>query len=163
MTVRPRQRGALKGARRVSKLLKRLPDDVAAEMRAAMTEAGPVIAAYARAAAPQRSGALQRGIQWRLAPKTLRLRIGLLGKAANARLFYARILEFGRKAKTVTVRRSIGPGKRAVYQLRVKAIAPGQYDFLAGRAYRFAAEQLRPKLSTIWQKALQRASGGGDE
>lgn len=163
MTTKPRRRGALKGARRVGKLLKRLPGDVSAEMRAAMTEAGPVIAAYAKTAAPRRSGATAQAIQWRMAPKTLQLRVGLFGKAVNLRLFYARILEFGRKAQTVTVRRYTGTGRRSAYRLRVRAIEPGRYDFLAGRAYRFAAEQLRPRLATIWEKALRRAGGGGDE
>jgi hypothetical protein len=158
-----RIRRALKGARRVSKLLKQLPDEVTAEMRTVLLEKAPVITAYAKAAAPSRTGAMARAINFRLSPKTLRLRIGYLTKQSAQDFFYARILEFGRKAQTVKVNRFTGPGKRAVYQLRVKAIDRGKYDFLAGRAMRFAISQVQPRLATVWEKALRRAGAGGDE
>jgi hypothetical protein len=159
----PRKRGALKGARKVKRLLKRLPDDVSAQMAAVLKQHAPAITAYAKAAAPQRSGALARAISWKVLPKSLSLRVGLLNKAISRKLFYARILEFGRKAQTVVVKRRTKTG-RVAYRLRVKPINRGRYDFLAGRAMTFATGTIRPDLVKLWERALQRAaSGGGDE
>lgn len=157
-----RKRGALKGARRVKRLLKRLPDDVAVEMVAVLREHAPAITAYAKAAAPYGKGKLTRAIAWKVLPKSLSLRVGLLTKAIARPLFYARILEFGRKAATVIVKRRTKTGQ-STYRLRVSPIARGRYDFLAGRAMTFAASKLRPDLGKIWERALRRAGGGGDE
>jgi hypothetical protein len=159
----PRKRGALKGARKVKRLLKRLPDEVSAEMAAVLKEHGPVITAYAKAAAPQRSGALSRAISWKVLPKSLSLRVGLLTKATSRKLFYARILEFGRKAQTVVVKRRTKTGRVSAYRLRVKAISRGRYDFLAGRAMTFATSNIRPALSKVWERALVKASSGGSD
>lgn len=159
----PRKRGALKGARRVKRLLKRLPDDVRIEMAAVLTEHAPAITAYAKAAAPQRSGELAKAIKWKVSAKTLSLRVGLLTRAESRRLFYARILEFGRKAQTVVAKRRTKSGRTAAYRLRVKPINRARYDFLAGRAMTFATGTLRPALGTVWERALRRAGGGGDE
>lgn len=151
----------LKGARRVKRLLKRLPDDVRAEMVGVLQQQGPIITAYARAAAPQRTGKLQRAIDWRVRPKSLSLRVGLLTKRVASDLFYARILEFGRKAKTVVAKRRTRGG-RVAYRLRVSPISRGRYDFLSGRAKRFAIESLRPHLGRVWTRALANAAGGDE-
>ncbi len=159
----PRKRGALKGARKVKRLLKRLPDEVSREMVAVLNEHGPAIAAYARAAAPERTGALAKAIGWKVLPKGLSLRVGLLTKAISSRLFYARFLEFGRRGQTVTVKRRTKTGRTAVYRLRVKPISRARYDFVAGRAMSFATAKLRPELSKIWERALRRAAGASGE
>jgi hypothetical protein len=105
-------------------------------------------------------------------PKTLALRVGLMGKdrisktknRAQIDLFYGRILEYGRKAQTVLVKRRTKKGGRVAYHLRVKPISRNRYDFVAGRAMSFATSKIRPTLKTIWERALFRASsGGGDE
>ena len=151
----------LSGARRVRRLLKRLPDDVRTEMAGVLQQQGPIITAYARAAAPRRTGKLERAIDWRVRPKSLSLRVGLLTKKVASDLFYARILEFGRKAKTVVAKRRTRAG-RIAYRLRVKPIARDRYDFLSGRARRFAIESLRPRLDKVWTRALANAAGGDE-
>jgi hypothetical protein len=162
LASRPK-RGALKGARRVRRLLKRLPDTVAAEMAEVMKANGPAIRAYAQAAAPDKSGALRRAIAWKFNARSLSLRVGLLTRAVARRLFYARILEFGRAAQTVTVRRRTRTGRTAIYRLRIKAIDDRRFDFVSGRAYRFARQTLQPDLIKVWQRALAKAAGGGDD
>ena len=158
-----RKRGALKGARRVSRLLKRLPNTVGGEIIEVYREAAPTITAYSQAAAPTRTGELARNIKWRVFEKTLRLRIGLFGAKLNRDLFRARILERGRKARTVVVKRRVKGGGKVAYRLRVSAIGRGRYDFLAGRAMGFAIETLRPKLGKVWERALRKAGGVGDD
>jgi hypothetical protein len=162
----PRKRGALKGARKVKRLLKRLPDDVNAEMAAVLRDHGPAITAYAKAAVPNKksTGKLAQAINWKVLPKSLSLRVGLLTKATSRRLFYARILEFGRKGQTVVAKRRTKTGRVSAYRLRVKPINRGRYDFLAGRAMTFATANIRPALGKVWERALTKAaSGGGDE
>lgn len=154
------RRGSLRGASKVRKLLKRLPDDVAAEMVGVLRANGPIISAYARAAAPAQTGKLRRAIDWRVRPKSLSLRVGLLTKAVARDLFYARIIEFGRKARTVVVKRRTRGGGVSAYRLRVSPIGRGTYDFLAGRAMRFAREKLRPDLAKVWERALSNAASG---
>lgn len=164
MTSRPRKRGALKGARRVKRLLKRLPDEVSAEMVDVLNAQAPFIAGYAREAAPRRSGKLASAIKWKVLPKSLSLRVGLLTRAVARDLFYGRILEFGRRAQTVTAKRAKPNGGFTTYRIRVPAISRARYDFLAGRAMTFATQRLRPELSKVWERALRRAgSGGSDE
>ena len=161
--MKTRKRGALKGARRVSRMLKRLPDTVRGEIIEVYREHAPAITTYARTAAPSGTGRLARSIRSRIFEKTLKLRIGLFGAKLNADLFYARILERGRRAQTVVVKRRVKGGGKSAYRLRVKAIGRGRYDFLAGRAMGFAIDTLRPSLKQVWERALKKAAGVGDD
>jgi hypothetical protein len=158
-----RKRGALKGARKVSRLLKRLPETVRGEVVAVLKEKAPVITSYSQSAAPSKTGELRRAIKWKVSEKTLRLRIGLFGTKLNADLFRARILERGRRAQTVVVKRRVKGGGKSAYRLRVSPIGRGRYDFLAGRAMRFAIATLQPDLRKVWDRALRKAAGVGDD
>jgi hypothetical protein len=158
--------GSLRGARKVRRLLKRLPEDVRVEMVAVLREKAPAITAYSRAATPRKSGALAAAIGWKVLPKTLSLRVGLLTKSANQRLPYGKVLERGRGWKFDRSRRFqrrlSGGGLSSVIYMYIKRIGSTEYDFTAGRAVQAASIILKPSLDALWERALRRASDGGD-
>jgi hypothetical protein len=166
VTVR-RKVGAVQGAGRTRRLLKRLPADVSGEMVEVLRNKAPAITAYSRMEAPSLTGGLRGKIDWKLYPKTASLRVGLIGKAANRQFFYARILEGGRgfkRSTSKTIRRRLaGGGFSRAYRMIIRRISSGRYDFTRGRAAKAATMILKPDLEKVWQRALSRAAGGGDE
>lgn len=152
----------VKGAARTRRLLKRLPDTLRDELGRDMVRAGPQILAAARGGAPRRTGQLQQLLTWRFYARTLRLRVGLLTAGARRGGWYGRILESGRKAQTVQVKRRTANGVIA-YALRVSPIAGARYDIVEGRVRRFARGLLGPRLNAIFDRALRKASTGGAE
>jgi hypothetical protein len=153
-----RRRGSgrgLQGARRVKKLLRRLPDEARGAILKGMQAEAPVIEGFMRAQAPARSGKLRRLLRVRVLPRSLRMQIGLIGRAANREAFYGRILELGRKAQTVRRKRG---GK--VHMMRVRAISAGRYDFVYGRAREFFLRRMQQRLGSVWEDALRRAAEG---
>jgi len=107
-----RRRSTIKGAASFRRLLRRLPDSARKELAQFLgEEVGPGLATFMRAVTPIRSGALKGAIAFKLAAKSLRLRIGVIGKADASRLFYGHILDVGRRAQRVRVtRRNRGSG-----------------------------------------------------
>lgn len=166
MTVR-RKAGAVQGAGRVRRLLKRLPSDVSGEMVGVLREKAPAITAYSKMEAPSLTGALRSKIDWKVYPKSTSLRVGLIGKAANRQFFYARILEGGRgfkRSTSKTIRRRLaGGGLSKAYRMFIRRISSGRYDFTRGRAAKAASMILKPDLEKVWQRALSRAAEGGGE
>lgn len=79
-----------------------------AEMADVLTKTGPpaasIVSRRVGATTHRMTGALLAGVKWKVYPRSLRLQVGFLGtKAGRAKLFYARILDLGRKAQTVNV------------------------------------------------------------
>lgn len=152
-----------------------MPEAVSAEINEALDDTGRSIAAKMRSRAPMRRGALRAGLLHKVFPKTLKLQVGLLGtKAGRSKLFYARILDLGRKARSVQVSRfargarasgagfvSGGKKRGAVssYTMNVKAIKPMR--FVTG-SYRDLREGLTRRLKDIWDRALTSVAEGGE-
>lgn len=160
-----------KGVASVRRLLRRIPDQMRQELGAAMQEAGPVLAQRQKSNAPTLTGATRDAIGWKFYPATLRLVVGIIGKQANRKLFYARILDLGRRGQTVRVRRAVGGSGHmgdagyfrkayVTYSLRVKPIAAKR--FVTGKMPDLRQE-LRTRLNGIWDRVLARVSGGGNE
>lgn len=161
------------GMNRVRRILRNLPDAMQVEMGDALEDSGREIAAAMAGRTPERTGALRKGIKYRVLRKSLRLRVGLIdAPRVRNKLFYGRILDLGRKAQTVTVRRRIAgvaqpgggkalPGARvAKYLMRVRGIAPKR--FVTGR-YPDLRAALNQRLRGIWDRALRRVAGGADD
>ena len=150
-----------------------MPDAMRLEMADVLTKSRPaaeaLVAGRLEATTKRRTGALRAGVKSKVFPKTLRLQVGFLGtKAGRAKLFYARILDLGRKAQTVTVHRRKVAGSPLVrgrrisgqpYQLRVRAIA----------AKRFVSGGIGPlgrvigtKLNGVWDRAIRRVAAGDE-
>lgn len=129
-----------------------------AEMGHVLQDAGPRLARQMQGRAPRRTGALQAGIKWKVLPKTLKLQVGLLGtKAGRSKLFYGRIMEFGRKAQVVTIK----SGKRKGGVVNVSALKG--LRFVTG-AMPDLRREMRSKLQGVWDRVLRKsAAGAGNE
>lgn len=152
-----RRRSRIKGSKSFRRLLKNVEPAIRAELVQALDEGGRELQRAMTAAAPRRSGALAGALKHKVLPRSLRLRVGLLTKAVNRKFFYARILEFGRKAQTVTVRN----GPRKGRTMNIGAIAPKR--FVYGNHADLRATMAR-KLKGIWERSLAKAvRGAGNE
>ncbi len=170
---RGRAASAIRGSKGFRRILKGLPDAMRAEIVDVLTKTGPAAAAIVSArvagTTKRRTGRLRAGVKWKVYPRTLRMQAGFLGtKAGRQKLFYARILDLGRKAKTVTVnRRRVGGsalvrGRRdsgAPYKLKVRAIAAKR--FVTG-GIGGLRQVVNVRLNGIWDRALRRIAGGGE-
>lgn len=147
---------------RVRRLLQNIGPEAEREILQAYQRRAPAILAYARGEVPQRSGRLRAALAFKIFPKTLRLRIGLLTKRIQKKFFYAHILEQGRRAQVVKVRRRRPvSGGVAVYIMRIRAISKDRYDFVRGRTEQFMQRTLGDDMRGILGKALKRLSAGG--
>jgi hypothetical protein len=148
----------LRGVAKTRRLLKRMPDAVQQEVLNALNATGRELAAGMQARAPVRTGALRAALSYKVFPKTLRMQVGILGpKGARSKLFYARILEFGRKAQTVTITR----GPRAGASMRVSPLTARRFVTRGNTVLR---DTLTKNLKNMWEAALGRvAEGGGYE
>jgi Bacteriophage HK97-gp10, putative tail-component len=132
-----------------------------------------------KAAAPERTGALREGITFEALIDKLRVRIGLLNtKRGKSKLFYGRIVNFGRRQQTVVVQRrrrvdgrlrlegnrkrvsdlvtfrsGTGAGTTS-YTMKVRGRAPAPFIDAPGSSFEGLA---RNRLSEFWSQALARA------
>lgn len=140
---REEHRRHVRGDRAFRRFLKNMPEAMKDEMIVLLGEVGEEVAAAQRADAPGRR--LRAAISSRVSRGTMRLRVGLIGRPINRRLFFARILEGGRKSQFVAVRRR---GNRP-YTMKVRAM----------RARPFVNKQ-RPLLRMAISKRLHRFWNG---
>ena len=135
----------VQGARKVKRLLKAIEQAMRLEVMGAMEAGGRELLAKMKAEAP--SSRVKAALTIKVLPKTLRVRVGLIGKATNRRLFFARILEFGRGIKKTTDR--IGR--------RIGAINAAHYVYGPRTDVRKA---MRARVRDTYSRALARASQG---
>lgn len=140
----------VKGDKAFTKLIGRLPDMVREEIREQMNRTGEEQLARMQSEAPVRTGALRGGLSAKVTPSGLRLKVGLVGKPINRKLFYGRIVEFGRKGQTVRARRAGGKP----YLLRIKGMAPRPFVYNVNR------EAIYAPFRAIWDRALANAAAG---
>ncbi len=163
--------GRVRGAQSVKRLLNKLPDGARNQVIVELNVSGREMLGRMQGRTPIRTGALRRGLAFKVFPKTLKLQVGLLGtKAGRSKLFYARIVDLGRKAQTVTARRFRSGGQRLflrgskfgpdvqTYPINVRAMAGKK--FVTG-GMRDLRAILQRNLKNIWQNALRNFSGGG--
>ena len=148
----------VKGVAQLRKRLRQMPDFVRSDIAEELRASGQRMLARAKAEAPKRTGGLSGALSFKVAPKTLNMRIGLVTKAMRRKFFYGYILDQGRKAKTVQVKRRTKSGVTS-YAMRVKAIPRNRYDFVFGRMRDFRTNEL-PHIRRALEKALSRVSRG---
>lgn len=139
----------VRGDRAFGRLLKQLPDTVARELRDQLNSTGRQLLALERRQAPMRTGAIQGALAFSVAPKRLTLKVGLIGKAINRRLFYAWFDEFGRKAGGRGIKR-----KSAKYAQGVGALPAKHFVYVETRA------NIYLPFKSIWDRALKIAGAG---
>lgn len=160
----------IKGDVGFRKLIRQLPQAARGEMADVLDGAGAELAQAIKADTPVRTGSLRGAITWKLLRSSLKLRVGLIGKRSNLDHFYGRIIEFGRKGKTVQVHRrrnGVNNGLRrgrkkaedigAIYSLRVKAKAAHPFVFKSRPVLR---TKLGDRLRNYWNDVLARAGEG---
>ncbi len=152
----------LRGSKAFRRTLKQIPQEARLELAHVLEDVGPKLARLIQANTPSRTGALRQGIKWKVLRRSLRLQVGLLGtKRGRAKLFYGFILNFGRKAQNVNVRRRTPSGAVASYLMRVRAFKA--LHFVTGR-YPDLRKMTAARLKSIWDRVLTRAAtGAGNE
>lgn len=164
-------RSRLRGAGSFRRLLKQLGPAVKEELAEQLDDAGVELLAAMRADVAVKTGALRAGLVKKLLRASLRVRVGMpTTLRGRANLFYGRIVERGRKSKTVTVRRKrrvsrqtyqvrAGEFRRSggQYKMRVRAMAPRPFVFKRREALRGA---INTRIRTFWDRALADAAQG---
>jgi hypothetical protein len=96
----------VRGDRAFARIVKQLPDSVTQEIRKQLTATGQMLLLRTQARAPVYDGkprkgivpgALKAGLSFRVAPVRLQMKVGLVGKAINQRLFYGGLVEYGHR------------------------------------------------------------------
>lgn len=158
------KRSTIKGAASFKRLLRRLPDSANQRIVQFLNDAGPPLAAAMKARIPmlakprpnRTAGAARNSITWKVTPKTLNLKVGELTK--RDAVFYAHILDVGRKAQNVRVTRG---SKVYPNGINVRALKP--LYIVSNTRVAFRSDSL-PGYKTLITDILRNASeGAGDD
>ena len=149
-------RRRVKGDRAFRKLLNRMPEAMRTEMLELLDGVGDELLGAMQADVPARTGSLRSALAKRLLRGSLRLRVGLVGRAVARRFFYGRIVELGRKAQTVRVTRKGG----RPYAMRVRGMAPRPFVQKRRGAMR---EAINRRINAFWDGALTKAAQGASD
>jgi hypothetical protein len=152
------RRSSVKGAASFRRLLKQLPDTADQKLLALLRKAGPALAVSMQATVPERTGFGRSGISWRLTPGTKTLKVGVLvPRISRSDYFYLHILDVGRKAQTVTIKR----GPRAGAPMRVPAYKALRIVYKGMQQFR---GEFLPAYRTLMNEILLTAARGvGDD
>lgn len=164
----------VRGDKSFARLLKQLPDAVKKEIIVEHHVTGREVLAEQQARVPVRRGKLKAGLSMKVLPASMRLQVGLIGRPINRRLYYGRIVQFGRKAQVVIATRrnvlaatrplggrsnsyknlALKHGVKGAYKMRIRATAPRNFLYPRTQA------QLSQPYQQIWGRALDRAAAG---
>jgi hypothetical protein len=150
-------RRRLKGDRSFKRLLKQMVPAIREECEKRLEEFGKEMASVQRQSGRfvNRSGSLRTSISYQVLRQSLKVKIGIIGKALNKKLFYGRIIEFGRKGGGRGIKR-----KSPKYMAGVGRTRPEQ--FIYGHSDQH--ESFKSSFNNYWDRVLSRASRGtGDE
>jgi hypothetical protein len=158
------RRSTIKGAASFRRLLKALPDSANKRLVVFLNDAGPVIAAKMREKVPvlqsprpnRTAGAARDSISWKVTPKTLNLKVGELTKRSI--VFYAHILDVGRKAQTVNVTRG-----SKVYPNGIKVPSMAPLNIVRATRTAFRLETLPGYRTLMDSILLDAAKGAGND
>ena len=139
----------IRGDRSFKQLINRLPDAVRSEIIVQLNLTGRELLALERAKAPMASGALKSALSMKVLPASLKLKVGLVGKAINRKIFYGLMVEYGRNAGGRGVKRG-----SAKYASGIGAMYSRHFVYTQGR------EAIYEPFKQIWTRALDRASNG---
>ena len=145
-----------------------IPQAAQDELDGLLIDIGEMAYSEQRADVPERTGALASGLRIQELLNSLRVRVGLIGLAGGrAKLFYGRIINFGRRAQVVIVsRRKPGIAKRtssgrkraddiaATYALRVKPMPPREFITAPRPEFQAAVAQ---RLANFWSRVMDKA------
>lgn len=152
-----------------------LPEAAREELGVELAIIGRDVLAQQKQLVPKRTGALEAGLGLQLVLDRLRVKIGLLNvRAGRSKLFYGRIIQFGRSAQTVLVtrhlkvlgrrgnnrkgnrRRTLRAGKP--YPMKVRAMAAR--PFVQRDDWDAIDAAARGRLADFWANVLKRSGAG---
>lgn len=140
----------VRGDRSFVRLLKQMSPAIQGEVETLLRETGAQVLTEQKSRVPVRTGALKQGLSMKVLPKSRRLQVGLIGKPVNRKLYYGRIVEFGRKGQTVRARRAGGKP----YLMKVRGMAPRPFVYSVNR------EDIYSRFRSLWDRVLGRAAAG---
>jgi hypothetical protein len=159
-------------------LLQRLPETVRAELKAELDETGRMVLARARSLAPvyrgrprkgRVAGTLRASLSAKVLERGLKLKVGIVGKPAAKKAYYARFVEFGHRIgypgkrlarqEPVTARGTAGRliKLRRRREIRQSGVRPRPF------LYTFSRADLYQPFQKLWGRAIQRAAQGAGE
>lgn len=162
-----RRGSRVRQARTIKRIFRQLPDEMRKELADVLDAGGAELVPAIRARAPNKTGALRKGISYRVRKKRLQMLVGLLGTPkGRAKLFYGWIQEYGRKGQVVRVSRRrkgmnsglVGGRKNAAdiaatYSMRVRQMRGKK--FVTG-SYPDLRRKIGEKLRGVWDRVLNR-------
>jgi hypothetical protein len=158
-------------------LLKRLPEAVADELRTELKATGQRVLSRAQSRAPvyrgrprkgRVPGTLRSALSAKVLEKSLKLRVGVVGKPAGKKAYYARFVEFGhriarggrlQKQEPITAR---GNARRLLKARRrddIRKTGVSPRPFL----YTFSRAELYQPFQKLWGRAIHQAASGATE
>lgn len=146
-----------RGSTEIRALFRALPDAAREEM-VDVLEGGSrsILANMIRRAPKGKTGKLRRGLKYKVSKATLTARIGLVDTPkSRSRIFYARILDLGRRAQVV---KRVRRGNSKPYNMNVKAFTG--LRFITGE-YTNLRTVMGEKLRGAWDRIIRRAGGNG--
>jgi len=149
----------VEGSQRIRRLLGRLPEQVKQQLRGTMETIATQELAQMKARAPRgRTGKVVGALSKAVLGRTLNnnmiiMQVGMIDKALYRKAWYARVIEFGRKAKVMQTRKV---RKKRSYTLRVAAMAPRPFVHV----YANPRAMVGGRLDGVWRRALERAATG---
>ncbi|MEP2103091.1 MAG: HK97 gp10 family phage protein [Parasphingorhabdus sp.] len=155
MTANRSYRKAVQSFRR---LLNNVDDVTKEEIADVLEDTGPRLRNLIKLRTPFRTGALSRGIKYKVLRRALNLSVGVIGSpSVRGKLFYGYILNYGRRGGLRKATRRKKDGTTSNYTIRVKAIKGSGFVTGAGKLIR---PEIQPKLTGIWDRILRRADRG---
>jgi hypothetical protein len=154
-----RRGSRVKGGPQLRRALKAGPDIAEEELGQTMQGITARLLGRAKAEAPVRTGLLRGLLNARFMPKSLKIKLGLITRAAQRKGWYGYILDQGRKARTVKAKRRRADGSISNYMMRISGISRERYNFVFGRRLDFQKNEL-PKMRDAMQRALRRIARG---
>lgn len=155
-------------------LLKRLPDAVADELRTELKATGQRVLLRAQARAPvyrgrprkgRTPGTLRSSLSAKVLEKSLKLKVGVVGKVAAKKAYYARFVEFGHriahggrlaKQEPITARGNARRLLKARRRDEIRKTGVSPRPFL----YTFSRAELYQPFQKLWGRAIHKAAAG---
>lgn len=150
-------------------LIKRLPEAVSDELRKTLDDTGKMILSRARGLAPAKTGRLRSTLSYKVLPKSLKMKAGIVGKPAAKKVYYARFVEFGhrigfkgnRLAKQEPIKgySTAARIQRLKRKASIRKTVVPPHPFL----YTFSRAELYQPFQKVWGRAIRKAAQGSDE
>ena len=149
-------------------LLGRLPEAVAEELRTELDETGKRVISRARALVPVKTGKLRSALSYKVLPKSLKMKAGIVGKPVAKKVYYARFVEFGHRKRGPGRLAKLEPVKGFTAAARLQRLRRKRDVRMHGvRArpflYTISRQELYQPFQKVWGRAVHKAAQGATD